>query len=191
MGYCNPGDKVKITYQFKNSQSTTYESNVSPIDVTTGKVNPSGTANYNSEGYRITFNSPQGAYGQIQITVVDYQLYTDGGNNYIRAILCGQTSFSKNPDGSFADGANITSPVVIDNTVHCPVVSTPDDKCEITILSNGQTLFQAQGDCPVNFTVACGDECPNGYCKIDCETYPGYCCINEAEIKSLSNQLKS
>lgn len=41
------------------------------------------------------------------------------------------------------------------------------------------------------FQVACDSDCPNGYCKIDCEQYPGYCCISDAEIKSLINQLNS
>ncbi|MEH2390047.1 MAG: hypothetical protein V7K14_30640 [Nostoc sp.] len=41
-----------------------------------------------------------------------------------------------------------------------------------------------------SYKVSCDDDCPDGYCKIDCEAYPGYCCLNEAEIQSLSNQLR-
>ncbi|MHC5717633.1 MAG: hypothetical protein ACYTX0_37395, partial [Nostoc sp.] len=41
-----------------------------------------------------------------------------------------------------------------------------------------------------SYKVSCDDNCPEGYCKIDCEAYPGYCCLNEAEIQSLSNQLR-
>ncbi|MEH2456537.1 hypothetical protein [Nostoc sp.] len=190
MSYCNLGDKATITYQFAKEQPITYESNISPIDITTDKASPSTTGNYNSQGYQITFNSPQGAYAQIQFTVIDYQLYTIGGNNFIRWIPCGSVSFPKNPDGSLAGGATITSPLVIDTSVHCPTVAIDDNKCEIKVLNSGKILFSAQGNCPVTFNVACGDECPNGYCKIDCETYPGYCCISEAEIQGFINRLK-
>lgn len=49
--------------------------------------------------------------------------------------------------------------------------------CSITIKdSTGATVFSRSGDCPVSFTVSCGDECPEGYCKCPTLKYPGYCC---------------
>lgn len=42
-----------------------------------------------------------------------------------------------------------------------------------------------------NYKISCDNDCPNGYCKIDCEQYPGYCCISEAKIQNLTNELKS
>lgn len=194
MAYCKVGDKAKVTYQFQGDKPITYESDISPIEVTTGESLTNSTSNYNPDGYRITFNSPQGAFGQIQFTVIDYQLYhlsSPYAGDYISFIPCGSTSFPLDPDGSMR-GYLITSPVVIDSTVKCPspISNTSNNVCNLKVLSNGEIVFQAQGKCPVNFTVACGDECPQGYCKIDCEAYPGYCCINEAVIQSLSNQLR-
>lgn len=199
MSYCKVGDKAKVTYQFQDGQPTIYQSSVSPVDVMTGKANPDGTgSNYNPQGFGIAFNSPQGQFGQIQITVLDYELYTYNGGNYIRSIPCGGTSYPKNPDGSIVSdaygGAVITSPVVVDNTVHCPGTPTDDGKCQIVISNNGQTLFQARGDCPINFTVACGDGCPKGQCKCHSDSYPGYCCLDcktvAAKIGEVVNDLK-
>ncbi|MHC5729980.1 MAG: hypothetical protein ACYTXY_38870, partial [Nostoc sp.] len=67
---------------------------------------------------------------------------------------------------------------------------TPSNNSGLIIkdASNNILLNVAVSEC--NYQISCGDECPEGYCKIDCETYPGYCCLNEAEIKSLSNQLR-
>ena len=63
--------------------------------------------------------------------------------------------------------------------------------CSIKITDKTGNVFQKSGDCPLKYSVRCNDDCPEGFCKIDCPIYPGYCCINEAEIKSLMNQLNS
>lgn len=196
MSYCKLGEKARVTYNFKNQPSVTYETDTSPIEVTTASASKNNTSNYNPEGYQITFNSPQGAYGTITATVIDYKIaYVDMGayhpytGYYINIIRCGSTTFP--PDTQGLPGTKMTNlDMNIDTTVKCPVSAEPSSQvCNIKISNNGTVLFQADGDCPVSFTVACGDECPEGYCKIDCETYPGYCCLNEAKIKSLSNQL--
>ncbi|PHM05789.1 hypothetical protein, partial [Nostoc sp. 'Peltigera malacea cyanobiont' DB3992] len=156
MSYCKIGDKPKITYQFREGQPITYQSNISPIEVTTGVSPKNSTSNYNSQGYRITFNSPQGAYGQIQFTVIDYELFhiSEGpsAGDYIAIIPCGSTSFPYDANGNLVSYV-ITSPVVIDNTVKCPSVNSNSNICNLKILSDGKILFQAEGNCPVTFTV--------------------------------------
>jgi len=190
MSYCNIGDKPKVYFQFNNEGQQIYQSNVAPIDVSSQTVPLNVSSQYNTNGYQITFNSPQGAYGQIQIVVVDYQLFTYQGVNYIYGIPCGETSFpAKTPEY----GAVITSPVVIDTTVHCPPSNTKK-KCNIQVFNSGSVIFQAQGDCPVTFQVACGN-CPGGQMESSSPNYPGYCCLDcgsiEGQLSQLINQIKS
>lgn len=44
------------------------------------------------------------------------------------------------------------------------------------------------------YTVACGDECPEGFCKCIIPEYPGYCCLDcnsaAASIRSITNSLR-
>lgn len=50
-------------------------------------------------------------------------------------------------------------------------------ECALTVKdSTGAIVFERSGECPIDFTVACGDECPPGYCKCPTLKYPGYCC---------------
>ncbi|MHC5817719.1 MAG: hypothetical protein ACYT04_17920, partial [Nostoc sp.] len=145
------------------------------------------TAKYDAQGYQISFPSPQGLFGRISVIVLDYQIFTYQGVDHIAYISCGGNSLPPLDPNSTA---TITGQISEDHTVHCPNASSGGGACTLTIFHQGTRLFETQGECPVSFTVACGDECPEGYCKIDCEAYPGYCCLNEAEIKSLSNQLR-
>lgn len=48
--------------------------------------------------------------------------------------------------------------------------------CKITITDSTGATFEKEGQCPLTYTVACGDECPEGYCKCKSLKYPGYCC---------------
>ncbi|MEH2454490.1 hypothetical protein [Nostoc sp.] len=194
--YCRIGEKSRVTYNFKGQPSVTYESDISPIEVTTASTSKNNTSNYNSQGYQITFNSPQGAYGTITAVITDYKIeYVDYGvghpytGYYISLIRCGSTTFPPRANG-LPEAKLTDTNISVDNSVKCPVpAGSTTQVCNIKISSNGNILFQADGDCPVNFTVGCGDECPDGYCKIDCKTYPGYCCLNEAELQSLITQL--
>jgi hypothetical protein len=200
---CKPGDKPRINYKFNGEDGITYQSSVSPIDVTTGTLPFNATSNYDVKGYQITFNSPQGAYGQIQLTVVDYQIIhiANGpyAGDYIAVIPCGQTSFAKTSTPSFLGdtsglvlAASITSPVVINNAVNCPG-AVSGGTCTLTISSEGKTLFKTQGTCPVTYVVTCGN-CPPGTCECHSDSYPGYCCndcsATSASLQNISNQLK-
>lgn len=46
----------------------------------------------------------------------------------------------------------------------------------------GQQIKRNYNQKPI-FNVACGDNCPDGYLRCDCNEYPGYCCIPCSEIK--------
>jgi hypothetical protein len=46
-----------------------------------------------------------------------------------------------------------------------------------------------------SFTVSCGDDCPEGFCKCEIPEYPGYCCLDCSQIakniRDITNDLKS
>lgn len=51
--------------------------------------------------------------------------------------------------------------------------------CKITISNTQGTVYMKQGKYPLNYDVACDDQCPPGYCKCECTNYPGYCCYDK------------
>ena len=59
--------------------------------------------------------------------------------------------------------------------------------------SAGQSITRKYDAKPV-FTVACGDDCPEGFCKCIIPEYPGYCCLDcsatAASIHAITNQLR-
>ncbi len=191
MSYCNAGDKPRVDYKFNSEAGITYQSQVSPINVVTGTAPFNTTSNYNSQGYRITFNSPQGAYGQIQLTVLDYQIFTYQGTNYLQNIPCGGSAF---PAQLPENAAVITSAVTEDHTVHCPSNTPNNGTCTLAISHQGATLFKVQGNCPLTYVVTCG-KCPPGTCECHSDSYPGYCCndcgSNAAQIHEITQSLRN
>lgn len=67
------------------------------------------------------------------------------------------------------------------------------DKCIIQIISSTGQIFTKTGECPIEYTVICGDECPEGSCKCITPGYPGYCCLDcgsaAASIRAITNSL--
>ncbi|MBD2508285.1 hypothetical protein H6G91_13515 [Nostoc muscorum FACHB-395] len=200
MSYCNIGDKPKVTYHFNNAIPVSVQLQSAPIDVQTGEAPNDHTSNYDPNGYQITFNSPQGAFGVISLTVVDYKItYVDKGvfdsdtGYYLQAMSCGETKFPTLSDGIYGTKMSSTT-VSIDNSVSCPIPNKDDSKCEIKILSNGNVVFRAEGECPVNYTVAC-TRCPPGTCECKTDKYPGYCCNDCSstadKIRGLVNDVRS
>jgi hypothetical protein len=69
------------------------------------------------------------------------------------------------------------------------------DKCIIQIVNSSGNSFVKQGECPIKYTVACDDGCPEGFCKCSSPEYPGYCCLDcnatANEIRSITQSLKA
>jgi hypothetical protein len=54
------------------------------------------------------------------------------------------------------------------------------DKYQMQIFDKNQTMiYQQNFNNQPQYTVACDDECPEGYCKCECIHYPGYCCYDK------------
>ena len=83
--------------------------------------------------------------------------------------------------------------VSFDYTKKCPESNDNKNRCSIQVLYQGLVIFQDQGDCPINFSVSCGN-CPEGTEEHKTSAYPGYCCMDcasiAAEIRGLTNTVR-
>lgn len=53
---------------------------------------------------------------------------------------------------------------------------TPDEADGLEIRDSQGALVYQRSVSECDFSVGCGDECPEGYCKCKTLKYPGYCC---------------
>lgn len=72
--------------------------------------------------------------------------------------------------------------------------NAPEEYCQLKIAPTNRPIFIATGQCPLTFSVQCG-ECPEGTMRCECLSDPrGYCCLPCDEtinsIKSITNLLK-
>ena len=176
MPYCNNNEKATVSYSFNGTQNANFETTGS-IEISTGIENNSGS-NYNPNGYQITFYSPNN-YKNIIAVVTDYQLVDTGqGGDYKYTIKL------RDCDGVWGNETLAHNNLVFDTSVHCPGTKNDSSNCFIKVTKNGAQIHKATGKCPVNFTVACGDNCPDGYMRCEKPEYPGYCCIPCDEIRN-------
>jgi hypothetical protein len=208
MLYCEAGDKPTIKYQFSGQNEKIYKSEFAPIEVVTKTTLIEGSSNYKSEGYGIGFIPLNGNGTYFWFSVVDHKIFAIpsgvdpiwGTTPRIALMYCGETVFSKLSNCS----ASRSGPYVeclqtflfngsfdIDPTRKC--ISVNNNKCTIQITYNGLTIFQDQGNCPVNFSVSCGN-CPPGTEEHKSSIYPGYCCLDCAsvasEIRGITNTIR-
>lgn len=64
----------------------------------------------------------------------------------------------------------------------CP--GAGDEVCELQILHRGAAVFTKEGDCPCEFDIKCGEECPTGQIKGPSNRPPGYCCISCDDVRA-------
>lgn len=188
--YCKTGEKVKIYITFNQTPRQVVEPDFSPVEVIVEDFTEH-TSNYLPQGYQLSCYSTNNERGYV-FAVRDYKI-VDLGSDY-------EFRFRFQLWVQFCDSDKLVlhfnvdpSSIVIDSSITCVAVETNKQKSKVHIRQVGASIdvFTLVGDSPCKIEVACGDNCPEGYCKIDCETYPGYCCIDEALIQSLSNQLNS
>lgn len=204
MTYCNSGDTPKVHFQFNNQAQQIYQANVSPINVTSGNGPISSSPNYNALGYQITVQARQsvGIYVLSSFLCIDYILVpTVNPDNlaqtayYFNVTKCNGLPYFHDGNGNTTLGIIILPGITIDNSIHCPPGSSNNNICSINISSIGNTLFQAQGACPISFQVACSSNCPDNTIECSCPNYPGYCCLDcgsiEGQVSQLINQVKS
>jgi hypothetical protein len=194
MSYCNEGDKPTIKYKFSGQNEKTFKSEFAPIDVITKTIPIEGTDNYSNSGFLIRFRSGSCNGLTCQLIVHDYyiQYQAPEGSPRIYYIPCGETKFSSSAWFSINRGEIEPGKLVqVDTSVRCS--TSNNQRCSIQILHNNMLLFSDQGNCPVTFTVSCGN-CPPGTEEHKTNTYPGYCCLDcqsiASEIRGIANTVR-
>lgn len=196
--HCTAGEKASVSYTFKNKKDI-YVADVSPVQVTVESLSSELVK------YRNSVVVPSGlGVAEVYLYGFPYITYPGCTKGY-REILVGQA----NPGTHL-----IIQTVPSVGTENCPnsyqqnipainyynAVSEWDggsasiglkfagSNCKITIVDAANHTFKDIGLSPVNYTVACGDDCPDGYCKCHTTKYPGYCCL---DCKKVANQINN
>src|SRR6476646_8334271 len=157
--YCNGSTEAKVTYRFDGQPAKVLNfKNCCPIEVNTGFA---GYQNYNSGGFQLTFYSPNN-WRIVQYTVRGYSIT----NGVIMMVGC---------DGTTQNTGIDPNTLVIDSSVKCN--NTVTAKQFIEVKYQGNRLFYDEQEGNISYTVGCGGECPEGFMRCECDTYPGYSCI--------------
>lgn len=187
--YCNIGDNPKVYFKFNGESEQIYQSKASPIDVSLENYSIYGE-NYSENGYTISIYSTNN-FGTFSYVVRNYNI-VDRGDGYPsdqRYELFIQTCASDSLSSVFLVNP---STLVISPSPACPAKKPDVKKSRLHIKKVGTStdIFTAEGNYPATFRVACGD-CPEGFCRCECDSYPGYCCIDAklltGELKGLKN----
>lgn len=200
MAYCKAGEKATVNYSFKGvEKSYAVAANNTPIDVNTYQNRINATGNFNPQGFRLRYYSPNNR-STPDGAVLAYQIFPsldyDYGVNYegISVWNCGAFDFTRNPDGSLNGAGCDISTIYTDNSMKCASPLT-GNRCSIEVKRNGIIIFQDQGECPVSFDVVCGEGCPTGTLKCPQSGYPGFCCVPCTEIatgiKAITTHVRS
>jgi hypothetical protein len=181
MSFCKEGDKPKVKYKFNNSTEQRYESNLSPIEIETGRLTKSSqNEDYDAEGFTIV-NASGG-----RATVINYRTRVGPttGVQQIQFWSCGNDDWdNRQPDGTYPVWYNQDAPIVgIDRTVKCPP-PYPGGDCYLRVKHQNSVIYEVRGECPLTFNIQCGN-CPPGHIECKCNAYPGYCCIPCSEIRN-------
>lgn len=181
--FCKIGDiKATVTWVWNNELPKKYQTKVIPIEVTVKKLE-SEIGTWTTRTYD-TITLPPGNPFSYQGDDQDSPITVN--TRTIASAKDGRVLYS---DASFNAGA-----IQYLGTVFTPNVA---NKYQI-IISNtsGIELFKEEKDTtiPPKYEVACGEECPEGFCKCITPEYPGYCCLDcnstAASIRAITNDLK-
>lgn len=193
MNYCQNQIKAKVTYIKEDKTQQVYYTENVPIDISISTENTLincwrfyGTGDDN-RAYQL-FASGQNP-GFILNSGFNSRGYVPSMNG---VKLLSDTYYYVSGYGyeQVSETSQISSTPGITTNGNCNSSQT-HQRCNMTITDVTGHKFNDYVQCPNgSYQVVCGDDCPDGYCKIDCPHYPGYCCISCAEIDSLLLKLK-
>jgi hypothetical protein len=190
--HCNTGDKPIIKYRFQgDTKDRIFKTKFAPITIDI-KEQPINSGSYASEGMKINYIITDGDKPRSAIVLayrVDYYNFF-GGYWGLLTINCGEAkqSFPANPTAISQGTAIYPNSIVVDTSVKCPVAA--NKRCSIEINYNGLVIFQDQGNCPVTYSIQCGN-CPNDQHECESKIYPYYCCNSCADTANKINNLAS
>ncbi len=176
--YCDVNDKTAtVTWSWDNGQTfKTYISSTTPIDVQTSSAEVDGTGT-TGRWSMITFD-----------TVTTSSPFSYAGDIEDSPVFSGRTVRSAK-DGRllYSDSAQ-SGDIQARDIKFTP---SPVSGYKITIsTASGNKLYEDKkaNESPPKYTVACGENCPEGSHKCTHKAYPGYCCV---PCKEVGNRLKN
>ncbi|MGL5925485.1 hypothetical protein [Chroococcidiopsis sp.] len=201
MTYCKPSEPATITYSFAGNKKQ-FVTDKTPIDIATYEKRINTSPNFKAEGYTINFYSPNNRRTLENIVrdhiITYYPAYvTESGFSVpasysISWIDCGAFDFIRNTNGTLGGVEIDPNTLIYKPEIKCPGPPL-GNKCSIEVKHKGIIIFQDQGNCPVSFSIQCGD-CPEGTIKCNAPGYPGYCCLPcteiAGEIKAIASQVR-
>lgn len=173
MNFCNVGEDATVTYLNPDGQKTVFKAKgVIAVDTIS---NSPGT-------YRFYGFGDDNVFYQFVATGINpgYSLNSGFNSRGYTPTMNGQ--FIQSQTYYYVSGFGIEELI------------KPIEGCKIKIVS-GNT-FTDTIQCPDGkYSVACGGECPEGFCKCPIPEYPGYCCLDcaatAASIRSITNDLRA
>lgn len=186
MGYCKIGEKATVNYSFNGNKKTIVFDGSSPIDVS---IN--GSTNSSVKCWRFSGQGRYNDYFYDFFACGSVPSWHDNGD-YLQPVIDGSL-FLDNMYGVRHGSEAIVH--VIDDSPRVNYYalgscsSCSGNGCTISISSNGKVLFTDTGSCPCTFTIACGNQCPDGTIRCQCQSYPGYCCIPCGDIEGRIERL--
>lgn len=219
--YCKLGDENSIiSYKFDEQAEKVVKINNAPIEVVVTEIARPGTFTglqcpipYVVRYRTIGNDGSAGAITEIGVTGAITSITTGhmpsgfsspfesewqirlacqgGGNSYQDGIALIRVVYSVYGYGELISIE--PQPPYLDN---CGDMPQPKKRCKISVkTTSGGILINEEGDCPVDYNVACNDDCPPNTVRCSSDAYPGYCCIpcNEikSEIKAITNHVRS
>lgn len=202
--YCKKGDKPVIKYQFNGGAERIFKSKYAPIDVISKETPIIASENYNTKGYGISYIGLNGNGTRSDWVVTDHIIFNLpqgvdtiwGTTPRIAIKRCDDKSFRKVQDCNSYVAYRYTNcldtslinmqDLRIDLTKKCP--QETKKRCSIVVLYKGLTIWSDQGDCPISFSVQCGN-CPDGQHECESNVYPFYCCSDCAGTAAKINNL--
>lgn len=185
--YCELGNKPTVKYSFKGGKERSFKTDLAPIEVISKESPVEANDSFNNDGYHFTVYSTNN-FRNFSNFCRAHRFVDKGGTDpmwrwELEIIGCGGTKWERT--------VNVNpSTFVIDSTRKCP--GTQKLRCSIIVKHQGQPIFQDQGDCPVSFSVQCGN-CPDGQIECKKAEYPGYCCIpcqgTAQKINNIGNKI--
>jgi hypothetical protein len=190
MLYCEGKKKVNIIYTFnKSKQIFTFDKTPVGVEKSLIKVVDPNSYCWRFSGIGVNNDDSYEYYACGQNP--SFLFNGDGFTLYLDGLRLGSAGYQyRRGSQSVSQVSGTTKPNPGHNTDgNCDSCSI--DKCTLIVKYQGTTVFEKSGDCPLDFQVACDDDCPPGYIKCNKTDYPGYCCISCSEIKSEITALRS
>ena len=219
--YCKSGDKNSIiSYKFDGQPKKIVKINNAPIEVVVTEIEQPGTftglqcpITYLVKYRSISNNGSTGAVQEIGVTGPITSINTghlpsgfsspfesewqirlacqSGGNSYANGVAIIRVIYTVYGYGELISIDPV--PPYLDN---CGDMPRDKKRCKFSVnTTDGGSLINEEGNCPVNHNVVCDSDCPPDTVKCSSNVYPGYCCIpcNEikSEIRAIASQVRS